>query len=206
VVLEFYLAASQVCLIGPDLAKTAPNLGRLLRREAAVFVKFDWLVRHIRPALPGLHHPDFEIGRTRQPRNNTKSPYFGSPQVCSYARSALTLAFVRGFQLSNRKNLAYRCTQYGTGVPKIQLKEQRLDGYGGALIDVAKGAAKRIHQRCLAGADWAADANAQGPVAVVHVRKSLVRWVSCRRAAMSERKQAPPRSSSSALRFAPPAR
>ena len=82
-VLEFYLAASQVCLIGPDFAKAAPNLGRLLRREAAVFVKFDWLVRHIRPALPGSHHPDFKIGRTRQPRNNTKSPYFGSPQVCS---------------------------------------------------------------------------------------------------------------------------
>jgi hypothetical protein len=64
VVLEFYLAASQVCLIGLDFAKAAPNLGRLLRREAAVFVKFDWLVRHNWPTLPGLHHPDFETHPT----------------------------------------------------------------------------------------------------------------------------------------------
>jgi hypothetical protein len=91
-VLEFYLAASKVCLIGLDFAKTAANLRRLLRREAAVFVKFDWLVRHNRPALPGLHHPDFEIGRTRQPRNNTKLPYCGSPQVCSYVGLCLRLS------------------------------------------------------------------------------------------------------------------
>jgi hypothetical protein len=54
VVLEFYLTASQACLIGLNFAKAAPNLGRLLRSDAAVFVKFDWLVRHNRPALPGF--------------------------------------------------------------------------------------------------------------------------------------------------------
>ena len=119
-VLEFYLTASQACLIGLNFAKAAPNLGRLLRREAAVFVKFDWLVRHNRPALPGLHHPDFEIGRTRQPRNNTKSPYCGSPRVCSY------VAAVGGLQLSNRRNLGCSDIVYGTVADKIQLEYQRL--------------------------------------------------------------------------------
>jgi hypothetical protein len=51
-VLEFYLAASQVCLIGLDFAKSAPNLRGLLRRHTPVFVKFDWLVRHNRPPFP----------------------------------------------------------------------------------------------------------------------------------------------------------
>ena len=68
-VLEFYLAASQVRLIGLDFAKTAPNLRRLLRRHAPVFVKFDWLVRrHNRPPFPACIIPIFAIGRTRQPR------------------------------------------------------------------------------------------------------------------------------------------
>jgi hypothetical protein len=44
-----------------------------------------------------------------------------------HPRSALTLAFVCGFQLSNRKNLIYRCTQCGTGAPKVQLKDRLLD-------------------------------------------------------------------------------
>ena len=61
-VLEFYLAASKVCLIGLDFAKTAANLRRLLRRHTPVFVKVDRLVRHNRLPFPGFRHPDFATG------------------------------------------------------------------------------------------------------------------------------------------------
>jgi hypothetical protein len=52
--LEFYLAAAQLCLIGLDFVKTAANFRRLLRRHPPVLVKFDWLVRHKSPALSRL--------------------------------------------------------------------------------------------------------------------------------------------------------
>jgi hypothetical protein len=64
-VLEFYLAAVQLCLIGLDFVKTAANLRRLLCRHAPVFVKFDWIVHHSRLTFPGLRHPDFAIRRHR---------------------------------------------------------------------------------------------------------------------------------------------
>jgi hypothetical protein len=120
VVLEFYLAASKVCLIGLDFAKTAANLRRLLRRHAPVFVKFDRLVRHNRLPFPGLHIP---ILRSDAPDSlKTIRPSLTSV----HPRSALTLAVVGGLQLSNRKNLGCSFTQCGTGAGKIQLKKQLL--------------------------------------------------------------------------------
>jgi hypothetical protein len=73
-VLEFYLAASQLCLIGLDFVKTAANLRRLLGRHAPVFVKFDWLVRHNRLPFPGLRHPDFAIDAPDGLENNATKP------------------------------------------------------------------------------------------------------------------------------------
>ena len=50
--------------------------------------------------------------------------------------------------------------------------------------------AQRIHQRGLAGADRAADADAQGTVCgFAHERNSLVYWVSCNMLARSARKR-----------------
>jgi hypothetical protein len=119
-VLEFYLAASKVCLIGLDFAKTAANLRRLLRRHAPVFVKFDRLVRHNRLPFPGLHIP---ILRSDAPDSlKTIRPSLTSV----HPRSALTLAAVGGLQLSNRRNLGCSFIICGTGSHKIQLKNQRL--------------------------------------------------------------------------------
>ena len=84
-VLEFCLAASQFCLIGLDFVKTAANLRRLLRRHAAVFVKFDWLVRHNRLLFPGWRHPGFAIPAHRTASKTLRpSLRCGSPQVCAY--------------------------------------------------------------------------------------------------------------------------
>ena len=68
-------------------------------------------------------------------------------------------------------------------------------GDRGDVVVVAEALAERIHQRGLAGADGAADADAEGTVWGDHERNSLVYWVSCFMEAMSARSAAPPRSS-----------
>jgi len=49
--LEFFLAASQRCLIGLDLVKAAAVFRRFLCGHAAMLIKFDWFVRHNRLPL-----------------------------------------------------------------------------------------------------------------------------------------------------------
>ncbi len=88
-VLEFYLAASQLCLIGLDFVKTAANLRHLLCRHAPAFVKFDWLVRHNRVPFPGLRHPDFAFRRTRRLRKECDQA-----PAAAHLPSALTLRMV----------------------------------------------------------------------------------------------------------------
>ena len=70
-------------------------------------------------------------------------------------------------------------------------------GDGCDVVERRQGAAQPIHQRRLPRANGAADTDAQGTVGA-HVRNNLVYCVSCRMAAMSERKHAPPMSSSAA--------
>ena len=67
-VLEFYLAASQLCLIGLDFVKTAASLRRLLCRYPPVLVKFDRLVRCHRLPFPACHIPICDL--TRRFENN----------------------------------------------------------------------------------------------------------------------------------------
>ncbi len=76
-------------------------------------------------------------------------------------------------------------------------------GDRGDVVAVAQLLAERVHQRRLAGADGAADADAQGAVGGAgHERNSLVYWVSCFMLAMSARKTAPPSASSGRSRVA----
>ena len=86
-VLEFYLAASQLRMIGLDFVKTATNLRRLLCRHTPVFVKFDWLVRHNRPALSRAAPSRFcDRAHRTAPKNNASKPVQLTPG------SALTLS------------------------------------------------------------------------------------------------------------------
>src|SRR5919201_4139998 len=67
-------------------------------------------------------------------------------------------------------------------------------GNGDDVVSVPEALAKRLHECGLAGADGAAHANAQRAVrSAGHERKSLVYWVSWRRATKSDRNAAPPR-------------
>src|SRR5262245_51813828 len=72
-------------------------------------------------------------------------------------------------------------------------------GDGGDLVAGAQRLAQRVHQRGLARADRAADADAEGAVGIGHdwsqLLNSRVYWVSCRMLARSARKLAAPTSS-----------
>src|SRR5262249_25396319 len=71
-------------------------------------------------------------------------------------------------------------------------------GDGGDLVGAAPALAQRVHQRRLARADRAADADPQRTVGILrgHDRNSRVYWVSWRMPARSARNAAPPTSSS----------
>jgi len=93
--LEFHLLASQLRLIGLNLAQTAANLRRLLCSHAAVFVKVHRLVRH--NCLPFSRLFAIPILRSGAPgglsKNATK--LLRSPQVYPYVRSCRRLYSVR---------------------------------------------------------------------------------------------------------------
>ena len=114
-VLEFCLAASQLCLIGLDFVKTAANFRRLLCRHPPVLVKFDRLVSHNRLPFPGLRFP---IVRSDAPEG-FKKQMLTSP-------AAAYLRCVGGLKLVSCKDLSHSLAVYGNGAHKIQPKKQGL--------------------------------------------------------------------------------
>jgi hypothetical protein len=90
--LEFHLLASQLRLIGLNLAQTTANLSRLLCSHAAVFVKVHWLVRHnCLPFFPTLAIPILRSGASGGFRKQ-----FDQARA-AHRRSALTLEVVGDF-------------------------------------------------------------------------------------------------------------
>src|SRR5271155_5625865 len=96
------------------------------------------------------------------------------------------------------------------GIERARLDENarvllRIDVVGdrGDFELAAQALAELLHQRGLAGADGAADADPQRLFRWAHVRNNLEYWVSCRRAARSERKVQPPNASRSAPAHSP---